>query len=93
MKELIWLKFFIQTAPLKPYETNCMELRISKAPLNILMKCTVTSQSLNSLSFKLSFQNNKASTTELDKSWVASLTFIFFLKKKNMCSFLNLLPK
>lgn len=82
MKEFIWLMYIIQKVPLKPYETKCLELRISNASLNILMKCTVASQSLNSLSFKLSLQNNKASATEFDKSWVASLTFIFFFEEE-----------
>lgn len=80
MKELIFSKLFIQTAPLKPYGTKFLEFKISKASFIILIKCIVASQSLNSSSFKLSLQNSKASAIEFDKSWVASFTFIFFFK-------------
>lgn len=67
MKELIRLKLFLQTAPLKPYDNNCLELGISKASLDNLIKCIVASHSWNSSSLKFFWQNSKASATELDK--------------------------
>lgn len=68
MKEYIFSKFCIQRASLKPYKIKCLEFKMSKTSLNILVKCIVALHPSNYFSLILSLQNNKASATELDRS-------------------------